>query len=552
MSLRRKIILLFGLLAIVPLLILASFSYWQAQNLLREAVQEQLQQTALAIGQELAEARVGIDSGLGALASAMGGEAISGEAPPGPVVAAHLDSVLVLAAYVGVRGANGSLRFLSGSVPNDPTRCAEGVGSRLVVFSRGISYGADETILEAGFWVSDLVTRQLRDQAHSVAVVDAADGSALYSNGCGLEGDRNSVGVVSGLGTALEVPGSQGIFRFKDEEGAKVGAFARVADPHWYVVATSSLADVLGSIRRLTLMYWIFVLALGLSTAFVFSVMIGRFTRSLSGLVRAAEEIGLGELDPWLPLPASGELGQLTLAFSRMLARIRQMMIQVNHSGRLAVVGELSAYLAHEIRNPLSSIKLNLQRLRRWARNGSIPEFCLEPLEISLREVERLNASVTGVLQLSKAQDSPREMVSLHHLVEEAADLLASKFRRQGVGLTLDLDAEADLVLARSGQLKSVILNLMVNALEAQPHGGRLEIRTVLGRMPELGGPAVSLHFRDEGAGVPPEIRDRIFEPFFTSKAGGSGIGLAVANQSVRDNGGELYLEPSFSGGTGC
>lgn len=387
--------------------------------------------------------------------------------------------------------------------------------------------------------------------AHSVVVLEPEGGFVLYADRCeGVQaGSRVDPG--SGLGNALEMQKSSGGFWFTEDGSSSVGALTHVPATGWGVVATASIGGVLQPLNRLTTAYWIFVLGLGLFTSLAFSVLIGHFTRSLSELARAAEEVGLGELDPWLPLHTSGELGRLSVAFSQMLARIRKMMAQVDQSGRLAVVGQLSAYLAHEIRNPLSSIKLNLQRLRRWTRSGDLPEYCLEPLEISLREVERLNASVTGVLQLSKNEDAPREVVSLHQLVEEAADLLAPKFRRQGVGLTLDLDAEADRILAGIGQVKSAVLNLMVNALEAQPNGGRLEIRTQLARAPELGGPVVAVHFRDEGAGVPSEIRDRIFEPFFTTKPGGSGIGLAMASQSVRANGGELTLEPSFLVGAG-
>jgi signal transduction histidine kinase len=116
----------------------------------------------------------------------------------------------------------------------------------------------------------------------------------------------------------------------------------------------------------------------------------------------------------------------------------------------------------------------------------------------------------------------------------------------------LDLDAEADKVLARVGQVKSVILNLMVNALEAQPEGGRLDIKTNLASSPESGGPILQLHFRDGGKGIPPEIRDRVFEPFFSTKAGGSGIGLAMASQAVQDCMGDLYLEPSLSAEAGA
>jgi signal transduction histidine kinase len=156
--------------------------------------------------------------------------------------------------------------------------------------------------------------------------------------------------------------------------------------------------------------------------------------------------------------------------------------------------------------------------------------------------VERLNSSVNAVLQLSRSQDGPREVVGVHVLLDEARALLADRFRRRKVDLRMELDAGADWILARPGQVKSVILNLMVNALEAQPEGGRLCVRSELVRNPGDKGPAVALHFRDDGPGIPAEIRDRVFEPFFTTKKNGSGIGLAVAAQAVRDNGGHMYL----------
>jgi len=533
------------------MLLLAGFTYWQVRNVLHGAVQEQLRQTTSRLIEELEQKYAGIDSTLGALAGTLAERSSATGALPGYLAEAEVESALPLAAYVGLRDEPGLLRLLAGSEPAELIRCADGEISRGVVFSRELPGRVAHNSLEAGVWVSDLLGGAGVDREHGVVVFDSAEGVVLFSNR--RHAEQSGEGCEEGwnLGLDQEVAGSRGAFRTEEGDGGKIVAVAHVGDLGWRVVATSSVADVLGPLRRLIALYWLFVLMLGLLTAIAFSILIGPFTQSLSELTRAAEEIGLGELDPWLPLQTSGELGQLTAAFSGMLSRIRQMIAQVDQSGRLAVVGQLSAYLAHEIRNPLSSIKLNLQRMRRWTRSGDLPEYCMEPLEISLREVERLNASVTGVLQLSRSEDSPREIVNLHALVEEASDLLAPKFRRQGVGLSLELDAGADRILARVGQVKSAVLNLMVNALEAQPNGGRLEIRSTLSRVPEMGGPVVSLHFRDWGPGVPSEIRDRIFEPFFTTKPGGSGIGLAMASQSVRANGGQLYLEPSFMVGEG-
>jgi len=539
MSLRRKIILLFGLFAIVPMLALAGFSYWQAGNLLKSVVKGQLETTVQSVVDQLevvaAEAEaamVGVDRGDGGSSPSEGLEASA--------LPVSLHSLQARAAYVGWRDGKGNFRLLSGFVPEKMRRCSNGWNEGLVQFfspSPGPQGGA---VLEMGFWASELVDLGALDRRHSLWIVDRPGGAVLLGNGCE---SRPPVGLAAD-GPGREIPGG-------DWESVET-AMGQVDSMDWEVLATASVSDVLGSLRHLAVLYWLFVLALGGSTAIAFSILIGRFTRSLTGLARAAEEIGLGELDPWLPVPTSGELGQLTTAFSRMLERIRHMMSQVSQSGRLAVVGQLSAYLAHEIRNPLSSIKLNLQRLLRWTRTGQLPEYCREPLEISLKEVERLNASVTGVLQLSKAQDGPKETVELHNLLSEAADLVAGRFRRQGVNLTLNLDAEADRVMARAGQLKSVALNLMVNALEAQPQGGFLNIRTTLGRSPDLDGPSVSLHFQDGGPGVPPEVRDRIFEPFFTTKPGGAGIGLAMAKQSVEDSGGHLYLASSYSRDAGA
>jgi signal transduction histidine kinase len=120
------------------------------------------------------------------------------------------------------------------------------------------------------------------------------------------------------------------------------------------------------------------------------------------------------------------------------------------------------------------------------------------------------------------------------------------------VGIDLDLDPSEDMIFARPGQVKSIALNLMVNALDAQPEGGRLKIRTALCRDPTDGGPAVSVSFQDEGLGVPAEVRERIFEPFFTTKQGGAGIGLAMAKQAVEENGGQIELCPRSPGVKGA
>jgi signal transduction histidine kinase len=308
------------------------------------------------------------------------------------------------------------------------------------------------------------------------------------------------------------------------------------------VLASIPSSSILGPLYQIQRSYWLFVLLLTLATGLAFSVMLGGVIRSLEQLTRAAERIGDGELNPWLPPPGDDEVGRLSFAFGQMLDRIRQMIQRIDQEGRLAVVGRLTSYLAHEIRNPLSSIRLNLQTLERDFRTGEAPGDAVEAVDICLREVDRLSNSVNRVLRLGGASsnETTRE-IGIHDVVQDVALLLSEQCEKAGVVVRLELDAEADRVVAAPGQLKGVFLNLFMNAVEAQPHGGEIVVRSRL-HARRGQGPTLVIQVRDTGPGVPPELRDRVFEPFFTTKSDGSGIGLAAAQRAVRENGGDLYL----------
>lgn len=319
--------------------------------------------------------------------------------------------------------------------------------------------------------------------------------------------------------------------------------YARRGASGWLLEATAvnTLRVPLG---RLFSYYWVFVLGLGATAVLAFSLMLRRVTGSMAELTVAAERVAAGDLSPWLPAPRDDEMGHLTAAFGRMTDRLRALVAQVDRTGRLAILGQLSAYLAHEIRNPLSAVKMNLQRLQRWHRAGEIPERCGGAIQVSLREVDRLSSAVSNILQLTPGEPRDKEIVPVHELVSDAARLLDTEFSKRGVGLRWELNARADRVLGDPGQLKGVIINLMLNALEAQPDGGHLlilsELRPSDGERP---GPWLHLRFEDEGPGIPTEIAPRIFEPFFSTKEQGSGIGLAVARQTIQNHGGDIYVE---------
>ena len=328
-----------------------------------------------------------------------------------------------------------------------------------------------------------------------------------------------------------------------------------------YSEVTLLLTDVLGVTRtdglrqavdRLFLTYWLFAIGLALSTALAFSVVLRGLTAELLQLIRVSEKIGEGDLNPWLPPPAAGDVGRLNLALGRMLERLRSMVEQVDRSGRLAAVGQLSSYLAHEIRTPLSSTRMNLQRLQRWVQNGRIPANCREPIEISLKEIDRLTSTIGGVLALTRSSEAPLVSVGIHAAVQQAVEVVRPELRTRGIDLRMELEAGTDQVLGRPGQIRGVVLNLLVNASQAQPRGGWIEISSKLVRSADLPDPMLELRVKDGGPGVPADVRSRIFEPFFTTREEGSGIGLALAAQSVRTSGGQIWLEEPLAQGDGA
>lgn len=526
MSLHYKIVLLFIGVAILPLLIFAGVARQQslaAADLSAEITFLTRASGALEVVEfEAASARATLlalaRAGSGALDESRLQALLStgvGPPPDGFRFLAVVDSLGAPLRSAEVPGRTAACRGERFSAPVRLEVPLEGGGGRLAA-EYWPGRGVDIRGLE-GSWLRD------------------PGGRLVMASPCAAAADAPS----STLGGG-RLRGSQPVEL--DGQGAGTLAFARGETTPW-TVAVTGINVLRGPLGRLFRNYWVFVLGLGATAVLAFSLLLRRVTGSMAELTLAAERVAAGDLRPWLPTPRDDEVGHLTAAFARMTDRLRELVDQVDRTGRLAILGQLSAYLAHEIRNPLSAVKMNLQRLQRWYRAGEIPERCGGAIQVSLREVDRLSAAVSNILQLTPGEPREKEIVRVHDLVSDAARLLDSEFTKRGVGLRWELNARADRVLGDPGQLKGVIINLMLNALEAQPEGGRLLILSELHPGPEPGsGPFVELHFIDSGPGIPPGIAGQVFDPFFSTKEQGSGIGLAVARQTIRDHGGDIHL----------
>jgi len=206
---------------------------------------------------------------------------------------------------------------------------------------------------------------------------------------------------------------------------------------------------------------------------------------------------------------------------------------QLRRAEKLSTLGEMAAVLAHEIRNPLGSIRGTAEILRDDYPGGS-PKH--EFIEIQIKETERLNRVVEDFLRMARPQPPEIRRCSLREEMETIVTLTAGAARKQNIELILETMADDLQLLGDGEKLRQAFLNVLINALQATPPGGRVVVRAtkVDGR--------VLIEFRDSGCGMDGETLKRVFEPFFTTKADGTGLGLAVTKKIIEGHGGELRV----------
>ncbi|MBF0524346.1 MAG: PAS domain-containing protein [Deltaproteobacteria bacterium] len=234
---------------------------------------------------------------------------------------------------------------------------------------------------------------------------------------------------------------------------------------------------------------------------------------------------------------AGSDLG--TIWLFRDLRQVRELEKKVWRSERLAAVGRLAAGVAHEIRNPLSSIKGFAQLFKKDFPNGT-PKG--EYLDIMIKEIDRLNRTISDLLTYAKPKPPNLKHGDLNSLVEKTLVLWKPD---PGIQVVTELSHDILHCAIDEDQLTQVLLNLLLNANQAVEGGGRITVATSAGPEPRL----VSMTVIDTGPGVNPEFLDRLFDPFFTTREKGTGLGLAIVHSIVEAHGGTVKVHNHPSGG---
>lgn len=313
------------------------------------------------------------------------------------------------------------------------------------------------------------------------------------------------------------------------------------------VVSLSRLNRVKESGERIRLM----VLAgLGLVMIAAIVIFTRRLTGSIVGLGEAARRVTEGEIDFQVPVGGPREARRLAGAFNEMLAglrRNRSLEEELQRAERSAVVGRLASGIAHEIRNPLNFINLSIDYLReKYAPSeaGGRGEYTAILTTIK-DELARLNRLVSDFLSYGRPMKLRRREVGLRTLVEEVGGLVATRMAQQSIRLEIIAPPEGEVtILADPEQLRTCFSNLMINAVEAMPEGGRLIVAI---RRHDA---EASIDFTDTGHGMPPENVGQIFEPYFSTKETGVGLGLALTRRIIEEHGGRISVTSSPGAGT--
>jgi len=353
---------------------------------------------------------------------------------------------------------------------------------------------------------------------------------------------------------------------YQGYEGNEVlGSWKWIPGLHCFLIAEQEATEAFQQIRRLTGQA-LLILLISIGAIFVIAYWaIRSVTHPIELLNEAVASFGEGQFHKALVIDRKDEIGKLMEGFTRMAGQLKkaygelegkvkasnkeleqayyllkQRQEQLIRSEKMAALGQLSAGLAHEIRNPLTSIKLFVQSLEKEV---DLDEAQREDFRIIQKEIDRLNGMVVRFLTFARPEEPHWQPVQLPRRVMDALNLLGTRMKNQKIRVVISLPPDLPPVNGDPQQLDQVVLNLLLNAVEAMPGGGTLEVRLAKSVMAETQEGYLQLRIRDTGPGIAAKDRPRLFDPFFTTKEGGTGLGLSIAYSVAQKHGGQIEVD---------
>jgi len=285
------------------------------------------------------------------------------------------------------------------------------------------------------------------------------------------------------------------------------------------------------------------ILAIVLSWLFT-----GRIMQPVSYLIRASSEISSGNLNPDIGPISSDDIGQLQKKFMVMVEALREREklqrkeseTRLIQSEKQATVGKLAAGVAHEINNPLTAV---LTFTHMILRRPDLPEAVREDLAVVAEQTERVRTIVKSLLDFSRQTELTPTAMDINLLVEDSVRLMENQALIKGIDLVFKPGTDLPILVLDRNQCQSVLINMLLNAIDATTAGDHIEIQTCMAGANHDG--SVQISVTDTGSGILPDHMDKLFDPFFTTKAvgKGTGLGLAVSAGIIQRHGGTITVK---------
>lgn len=299
-------------------------------------------------------------------------------------------------------------------------------------------------------------------------------------------------------------------------------------------------------VRRLAVTCMVFMIGI------LFAIFMARkYTEPIHRLVAGVKKVSSGDLSVTFPVDSADEIGELAASFNEMVGQLREretLEKRLYEAEHLSKVGQLASGIAHEIRNPLNYISLAIDHLK-----SEILPVCgekkpeLEALTDKIKEeVRRVNYMVINFMNYGRPLKLRKTRVSYPEMIAKALPLLQDKLTEQHIEVVMDLAPDLPPMQADRELLRNCLFNFLTNAAQAMPEGGKI----TLGAYYDRETASFRLTFSDQGEGITTEDIPKIFQPYFTTKEAGIGLGLAITERIVREHGGEIQVESGIGKGT--
>jgi signal transduction histidine kinase len=309
---------------------------------------------------------------------------------------------------------------------------------------------------------------------------------------------------------------------------------------NWRVVIIQPTEYAFAQVSKLWGVLAVFVAITLLLSIFLSLWMSARFARPIVQLARFTKDFMTGKTVAFPTLNAQGEMAELSTQFAAMIDNLEQSRRDIVRVAKLAVIGEMAASMAHEVRTPLGILRSSAQMLQR---ESGLSEVGQEMTGFILSETQRLNQLVSALLDCARPRPPEFALQDLHRILEHAMQLLQTQAENKSITVTFSPDTKSAVLFCDKDQIIQVFLNLILNALQHIEPGGRIDLTVrVLDN-------EIETRVCDSGPGIPDHHKEKIFEPFFTRREQGMGLGLTVVQQIVLAHKGRIFVTDNHGGG---